>query len=422
MTDNQKLLRRLVEKRSKHRQRVAELAAIDDLSDEQRAEMDQIEAETPDLERKLRATQRLVDDEQGAQIVDGSDGPDSEMRERIELRSKASLGRILAARMQNRLPSGAEAELCAAAGCELGNIPVELFEAGRTEDRAVSPSPSTVGVNFARIEPALFAESVAPRIGIDMPSVASGTYASGTISTSLTAGMKAAGGDTEATAAAITVTSATPARLSGRLDVRIEDIAQIGNESFEMRLRENLSLVMADQLDNQILNGTGASNQISGIFNQLAAVPTAPTAVADFDYFASEAARLVDGKWARTLRDVTMVVGDVTYQRACVAFQTAGATYKGELSAQKYAESTVAAFFTNSRMPPEASDIQDGIAYRGARMMRTAELPIWNSIGIDDVYTGAPTGERRFILHMLIGNRVILCQPDAYRRTAYKLA
>ena len=47
------------------------------------------------------------------------------------------------------------------------------------EQRAVTPAPGTVGINLDPIRPAVFANSIAPRLGIEMPRVMSGTFASG---------------------------------------------------------------------------------------------------------------------------------------------------------------------------------------------------------------------------------------------------
>ena len=55
MTPSQKRLCELRERQSRERQRMAELAVADALTDETRAELDQLETGTPDLERQLRA-------------------------------------------------------------------------------------------------------------------------------------------------------------------------------------------------------------------------------------------------------------------------------------------------------------------------------------------------------------------------------
>ena len=76
---------------------------------------------------------------------------------------------------------------------------LELWDVAQPEHRAehradvATDAPGTVGVNLDRIRPAVFSQSVLPRLGVEMPRVESGTYASATISTSLTAGSQAKG-------------------------------------------------------------------------------------------------------------------------------------------------------------------------------------------------------------------------------------
>ena len=97
---------------------------------------------------------------------------DAEHRERAALRGKASLASYLLAAARGRLVDGPEAELCAAAGVQ--GIPIELWdvpgpapEARSAEHRVISPAPGTVGVNLDPIRPAVFANSIAPRLGIE---------------------------------------------------------------------------------------------------------------------------------------------------------------------------------------------------------------------------------------------------------------
>ena len=156
-----------------------------------------------------------------------------------------------------------------------------------TEKRVdvATDAPGTVGVNLDRIRPAVFANSIAPKLGVEMPRVASGTYASATIATSLSAAAKDQGAAQDATAATFTVTSVTPKRISARLSIQIEDIAAVGQANFESILRENLALVLSDELDDQALNGDGQAPNLAGIFQRLTD-PSAPGAVADFDAYA----------------------------------------------------------------------------------------------------------------------------------------
>ena len=64
-----------------------------------------------------------------------AEGGDAEHRERVELRSKANLTNYLTAAAAGRLPSGAEAELAAAAGVGDGHIPLELWDAAEDTGR-----------------------------------------------------------------------------------------------------------------------------------------------------------------------------------------------------------------------------------------------------------------------------------------------
>ena len=185
--------------------------------------------------------------------------------------------------------SGAEAELCAAAG--VSGIPLELLEAPGAEHRsqgaehrAVTPAPGTVGINLDPIRPAVFATSIAARLGIEMPRVMSGTFATATIGTSQTAAAKQksphADAAAVATAGALTVQTATPKRVSARLELALEDIAAVGQQGFESILRQNLSLALSDELDDQLINGNGAAPNLSGMFQALDAA-TAPGATVE---------------------------------------------------------------------------------------------------------------------------------------------
>ncbi|MCY4500149.1 MAG: phage major capsid protein [Alphaproteobacteria bacterium] len=432
MTPAQKKLKELRERQSRERQRMAELGIADSLTDETRAELDAIEAGTPDLERQLRAAQTAVEQEETEQRTEArTEAPDAEMRERIELRGKASLGTFLAAAAKGRLPDGPEAELIAAAGLRAGQIPLELWdvpqpESERREQRDVTPAPGTVGVNLDPIRPAVFANAILPRLGVEMPRVESGTYATGTITGSQSAAALAKSAAAVGTVGAITVTTATPKRVSARLELTLEDIATVGQANFESILRENLSLALSDELDNQGLNGDGSAPNLSGLFQALTD-PSDPTAIADFDAFAAAHAGGVDGLWANTIREVGIVVGADTYRLSARTFQTA-TNYKGEMSAAAYAMANAGGWWTNKRMPDAAATIQQAILYRmgrsmmgGAGAMRTAVCPHWNAIDIDDIYSGSAKGERYFTMHVLLGD-VIVVQPDAYTQTAFKVA
>ena len=433
MTESQKRLRELRGRQSKERGRMAELSREDNLTDETRGELDFIEKSTPDLERQIRAAMAALEGEERAAETRAADNPDSELRERIELRSKASLTTFLTCALAGRQVGGPEAELRSAAGIGDG-IPLELWDVPSTEQRqtdAVTNAPGTVGINLDKIRPQVFAASIAPMLGIQMPRVESGSYASATITTSLSAAAVAKGAKQDASAAAFTATTVTPKRISARLAIAIEDVAQVGQANFESILRENLSLVLSDALDDQVINGTGTAPNLAGVFSRLTD-PAATTSVVDFDGFAAAHAVGIDGLWANNLKDVSVVAGPATMTLSARTFQSA-ASYKGEVSAAAYAMANTGGWLTNERMPDAGTfqsvdNVQQAILYRkgratmgGAGGMRTAVCPHGNEISIDDIFSGSGSGERFFTMHVLLGD-VILVQPGAYAQIAYQLA
>ena len=407
-------------RRSKVRQRLGEIAALegDDFTPEIQEESSKLQSEYTSLEVQYRAAviSEADDDEKARRAA--NDEPDGEMRERIELRGKARLTNYLLAAARGRMVDGAESELAAAAG--VTGIPMELWDNANPEQRAVTPAPGTTGVNLDPIVPAVFAQSIAPMLGIAMPRVQSGTYATGTISTSVTAAAKAKGGAAPATAGAITVQTANPKRVTAQLELAIEDVAAIGTDNFESSLRQNLALAMADQLDNQAINGNGTAPNLRGILSRLTA-PTAPAAVAKFDDFVAAFAGGIDGLWAATTKDVAVVCGVASYKIAAAAFRD-GTDDRGSTAFAEYAGNLFGGFWTNSRMPAPASTIQAAILHRKGRPgMRTAVCPTWGEISVDDIYTGAATGTRKFTLASLVGD-VIIEQPGAYSRVDFKTA
>ena len=423
MTNAQKIALRL----SQLRQRLNEISGLegDAFTDEIRTEAGTLQTEYQDLETRHQSA--II--AEGEAETRAKEGPDAEARERLELRSRARLTNYITAALSGRQVDGAEAELRDAAGIG-GGIPLELWdvpaEGAEKRQDVATPSPGTTGVNLDRIRPAVFAASIAPKIGIEMPRVMSGSYASATISTSLTASAQAKGGTQRSSAASFTVASVSPKRISARLGIRIEDVAAVGQANFESILRENLSLVLSDALDDAMINGDGTAPNLAGIFGQLTD-PADPTAVADFDAFAAAHAGGIDGLWANTLKEVGIVCGPATMALAARTFQTAS-SYKGELSAAAYAMSATGGLWTNTRMPDPDSDIQQGLLYRkgrsmmgGAGAMRTAVSPHWNEVSIDDIFSGSASGERFFTMHVLLGD-VILVQPDAYAQVAFKVA
>ena len=412
---------------------MAELSLLDKLDTETRAELDTIEQSTPDLERQLRAAASAVETEDKSTVVDTGDGAG---KDRAELRSAASIGRFLIGAATGRT-TGPEAELQQELSLNPNQIPLEMWQRpaetrAATEKRAITPAPSTVGVNLDVIRPYMFAPSVADRLMIDMPMVESGTYATGTITGAATAGSAAKTTDVPEDAATIEVTTTTPHRIGASLNLSAEDIAAVGQQNFESILRQHISMALSAELDDQILNGEAATandaNDLTGIFNRLGDASPAPGAtVADFDDFVAAFIGGIDGLWATTASQVGIVAGVETYRLAAQTFRdTATDADLGSVSFADYAAAHYGGFWTNSRMPDPESNIQQAILTRRAMSMmpepgRVAVCPHWGYLSVDDIYTGARKAERRYVLSVLVGD-VILVQEDAYAAASFRVA
>ena len=370
---------------------MAELGLVDELNDEQRSELDTIEKGTADLERQLRAAQVAVEQEEAEQRdAAQTDAPDAETRERIELRGKASLGNYLVAAARGRMVDGAEAELQSAAwgdsrppGVSAAAIPLEIFDLPRpaeqrdAETRAITEAPGTVGVNLDPIRPAIFANSIAPRLGIQMPR-------------SRERHLRDRHDYHVARRDGARQERAGRRNRRGNHRIHVDPEARFrppgtgargyrGRGASELRVdaAENLSLALSDELDNQAINGNGTAPNLAGIFQRLTD-PSNPAAnVEDFDRFVAIFAGGIDGLWANTVKDIGIVVAGVdTYVLATKTFRDrddrhwpAGrcVAWRRCPSADYAMAHMYGGFWTNKRMPATANHIQQGILYRKGR-------------------------------------------------------
>ena len=275
MTNAMKRLRELRERQSKERGRMAELAVADSLTDETRAELDEIEKGTADLERQLRAATIAVENEEREQRAAGAvarqpEG-DAETRERNELRSKVKFGSYIAAAIEQRSADGAEAEYNAALGIAGNRFPLELLappeqraasvEARATTDADIMTAPR-------RWLDRLFAGTAAQRLGVTTESVPVGS-ASYPVTTAGASAAQLARSTDSATDAAWTVgvTEMKPKRNAVRLLFSIEDAARI--PGLESALTRDLRMALVEGVDRAIFLGdataTGTDADITGL-------------------------------------------------------------------------------------------------------------------------------------------------------------
>ena len=132
-------------------------------------------------------------------------------------------------------------------------IPAKVWKRGRSVKTGLSIACShqrraPSGINMDPIQPAVFAPSIAEKLMIEMPMVESGTYATGTISQSVTGDAVAKSADVPQTAGTVTVGTTGPHRVGANLALAVEDIAQIGTANFESMFRSNVSMALSAEL------------------------------------------------------------------------------------------------------------------------------------------------------------------------------
>lgn len=425
MTRSQKLTVRL----SEIRQKLNELLGVEERTDGQNATMDQLMAEAVKLEPELRAA--IVAEGEGQTTETTDTEIDAAERERRELRSKSRFHRFVAAALAHGdagRVDGAEAELAAAEGCP-GLVPLTIIgptteqrqaeHRAALETRAVTPAPadSDVPHTHASIVPALFDRSVAPFLGIEMPTVGTGVQSYPVISTSVKGGMVAEDGDAAETAGAYTVTDADPRRLTGAFRIRKEDIAKL--PVLEESLRENLSMVLSDEFDKQGVNGDGTEPNLNGLLAQLTD-PAAPAANAEtFGRYVTAFASHVDGLFATTLADVRALVGPHTYRHAAGVFRS----NQDSMTAEAWIQSRTGGMRVTRRLADPASNVQQAIIRRANPAGdRVAVAPVWMGLElIRDPYTAAGKGQVVVTGTVLVGG-VVLLRSGAFVQDSFRPA
>ena len=403
---------------SEIRTELRKIAETDDLTPELRESADALKTELGDCETRLQAAilaeDQKPDPEPGEML-------DPEVRERLELRKKVTLtGYLLQAATGRQEPEYREYQ----AACEASSaeIPFDLLEPTEAEQRAVTPAPSSgTGVRLQRIVPAVFAMSAAPLLGIEMPRVGSGTASWLRITKNLSSGFQAKGGAQAATAGALTPVNTTPHRISARLEINAEAVAEVGIGTFESQLRGNLASVLSDALDKALLNGDGTGNNISGLITTKGA-PTAETTTDTWTLARAKITDLTDGIFARSMADISLLLGVASMRKFDALFPatTAGVVPRESLSMNL--KSLLMEYSSSANMPAAKSGVQTAVACRKGRPAEQLSVcPRWSEISITDVYSGAAKAETSYNLHVLIGD-VLLLQPAAYETLSFKLA
>lgn len=337
----------------------------------------------------------------------------------VELRDRISLGRYLQGIAKQSTLDGAEGELRAELKLSDQAIPLEaLLPTPEERADAISPQnaagdalPSgTINLSTGPLLTRVFTATDTAFLGVAMPTVPAGERRYPVMTAGTSASMQARGSSPDAGAAKFTVVDANPHRLTGRYVLDLEGVAEMGG-LLESTLRSDLRMEMGWQLDNQVLNGDGSGNNVSGILASLTDTPWPALAGAAKDpaQLTWESGRQMvyqnlDGKFARMESDIRLLVGDSTYDRLRSVYRNgATASNVDGLDAIR----ALGARVRRSFMIPAETAYLASATKREQHVVWAAEAgaavaPVWQGITmIRDPYTEAGKAQIVLTAHML---------------------
>ena len=410
-------LQKLQLRQSQIRGKMSDLLELETRSDEQDTELGSLTREMRSLETSLQAaiiTNPPIETETRAA------GGDAESRERLELRGQFQVHRVFGALLGGSRVDGVEAEYATAVGATAGTIPTDVYEtrsdALTLETRAVT-SGVQGGTTQRPIVPAIFDRSIAPYLGIEMPSAGTGDQAFPILATSVTAEPAAKGATAVQTPGAFTVSSVQPRRLTGSFKFRVEDAARLAG--MEGALRRNLREALSNSLDNHALNGSATGDgTINGLLNILGD-PAVPAANAEtWARYNAALAGHIDGLFAVDQLGVRALVGPQTYRHMASQFR---ATESNE-SFAAYAARVFGGVRATRRIANPSSEVQQAVIRRtNPAGDSVAVMPHWNSITIRDIYSGATEGEVVVTAIALVGDVTVL-RSGAFVQDSFRVA
>ncbi|MCY4120926.1 MAG: hypothetical protein OXG72_08410 [Acidobacteria bacterium] len=396
-------------RRSEIRQRLSEIGELsgDALTDEIRAERDRLTREYRDSEPELRAAQIAEDVDR--RELEARDGTGAELR---ALEGRVSLGAYIDAAARSEDVSGAEAEHRAALwgdGPHRGPggvlvIPWAVLAGPRPEARADAATalPAT-GAQTIEDEwvGRVFSTGHAAYAGVDVRNAGGpGERSIPVITAGPSGGMAAAGGAQDAQAFTVANSNFEPHRATIGYIYRIEDAARSGR--MDPAFRADISMRLVELTDNQVLNGSGASGQVSGFLAALTD-PDNPTNTITFAIGAGLAGERIDGLHAMTETDVRFLLSEDTVKKLAKTYATNDDSVD-LLSTLRRRSGGVRAC---SLLPAPASNITRGLAAKTGTMRNASMMFFDGGVhAVTDTATRAGRGEIRVFLHALFDFKI----------------
>lgn len=385
------------------------------LAKEEDAEkQDALIQEYGEVEREIRK-QIVLEDKSGQEESGESEGEgegedeDGEGREYRQVLQRAQLSEYFDAARDGAVPAGAARELQ-----EHHNLSANQFPLDMLEERAVTPAPTTAGLNQQSIEPGVFPNSAAAHLSIPMPRVPVGTPLYPDIATNATvSGPHTDSTSVDETTGSFNVVSVAPARFQASFFYRRTDAARF--QGMDAALRQNLNSALGDSVDKYIITQLAGDSAIS--------VNNDPNALQAYKpYLTLFAYGRVDGQWAGSTRDLKSVVGTATYAQMALLFDSssvgnAESSILNILNGRAGVEGAMGGIRVSKHIAAPASNLQTNIIRLGTR--RDAVAPMWQGITlINDELTRSKTGEI-VITAILMGNFKVLRKDGFYLAKTY---
>lgn len=421
MTKRQKLQLEQSEKR----QRLNELLGLDELTDEQRAELETLTKRMQQIEVEMRAA--IVAEGEEEAEARGLFGPgDGESAEVRQLLGTVTLADYLGPATAGAAVEGRAAELNGALKLPVAGqrggvaVPWEVLET-----RAFTTTAANDGSEVQRpILQRLFGPGVMDALGVRMDSVAVGR-AEWPLITAGVAPAQAKEGDAAAAAVAATFEFANlkPKRLTGVYEYTHEEAASVA--AIEQALRRDLADAVKSKMSDLIINGIAPTNanphHVQGFLATIAA-PADAGATADYADYAGSHASGIDGIHADMETEVSSLVGTDVYQHAATVYQ-AGSGESGTEALRRRSQSCRASSYipaaTNAGQAKgnlyHLAGANGGGAMRGdsvAAMWPTLEI-------IRDIYTQASQGV--VLTWVALWDAKVAFRSSAYYRAAFKI-
>ena len=251
-------------------------------------------------------------------------------------------------------------------------------------------------------------------LGVSMDVVPTGQALYTVMTAGTSAAMVAKGAEHDGTAASFSPYTLSPLRLTCDYVWSWEDSAQL--IGMEEALRADLGEVMSQRMDDQLINGNGTAPNVSGFLNELTDA-SAETTEETFDSYIAKAASGIDGKYADSMSQVTILCGVGTKRHAIKEFRS-----NGDMSADDRMTARMAGFTASAAFGLLGSNKrQRAMMYRNGGSGPNAHLPVWEGVRFfRDEISAAKAGRISLTALMLYSFKIV--REDVYTMLDYKIA